>query len=88
MLRLLPRLGRPTTDIPPLVLQVASRKHQDLQPRADYAQCCCPPLQPGCQDHEGEADLLRYGWGWSVRALCSIPQLSPCSLLMEEVVLI
>ncbi|XP_058275199.1 glycerophosphodiester phosphodiesterase domain-containing protein 5 isoform X3 [Hirundo rustica] len=43
----------------PIWLMVAPGKHQDLQPGADHAQCCRPPLQPGRQDHEGEADLLR-----------------------------
>ncbi|XP_046764346.1 glycerophosphodiester phosphodiesterase domain-containing protein 5 isoform X4 [Gallus gallus] len=42
----------------PIWLMVALRKHQDLQPRADHAQRCRPPVQSGCQDHEGEADLL------------------------------
>uniref|UniRef100_A0ABI7ZW03 GP-PDE domain-containing protein n=1 Tax=Felis catus TaxID=9685 RepID=A0ABI7ZW03_FELCA len=43
----------------PLWIMVAPGWHSELQPRADHAERCGAPDQPGCQHHEGEAHLLR-----------------------------
>ena len=58
-------------------LQVAPGWHPELQPRADHAECCSAPDQPGRQHHEGEAHLLRCATphtGWDgLWALFSAP---------------